>query len=77
MRHLVKKRYFQLTEDDIALVESVWLSEFFIFVDLFFLSLLLSIMTYPFHLSFIIACIIFFGTYTFGTALFYLLKKLC
>lgn len=75
MRHLVKKGHFQVTEADLALVESVLFSGLFIFVDLFFLSLILTIMTYTVHLSVLKACIIFLAAYSFGTALYYFLKR--
>ena len=75
MRHLVRRVNCRLTDADLAVVDNVLFSEFFIFMDLFFLSLILTIMTYSIHLSLIVAIIIFLTTYSFGVALFGLLKR--
>lgn len=75
MRHLVRRVNCRLTDTDLAVVENVLFSEFFILMDLFFLSLLLTIMTYSIHLSQIVAIIIFLSTYSFGLVLFSLLRR--
>lgn len=75
MRHLVRRAHFRISEADLAIVESVLFSGWFILIDLFFLSLLLTIMTYSLHLSIIAAIFIFLATYSFGVVLYYLLKK--
>jgi len=51
----------RIPQEDMAIVEDILFSPVFIYLDLFFLSLIFSYMLYPLHNSFAFATLMFIG----------------
>ncbi|QED48327.1 hypothetical protein [Cytobacillus dafuensis] len=75
MRLLFRKSKYQLSDSDLEPVEEVLGSGNFVFIDLFFWSLFITLMTISHHFSILWGILIFFSSYFFGGGLFYCLKK--
>ncbi|MBY0122701.1 hypothetical protein [Bacillus sp. S/N-304-OC-R1] len=75
MRFLFRRAKYHLQESDLEAVEEVLGSDYFIFIDLFFWSLFISILTMSLHFSFLWGSFIFLGSYSFGAGLYFILRK--
>ncbi|MBP2241259.1 hypothetical protein J2Z40_001821 [Cytobacillus eiseniae] len=75
MRFRYRRANIQMQESDRQLIEEVLSSETFILIDLFFWSLLMTLMTFTIHYTLIGAILIFISSYVFGISLFYSLKR--
>ncbi|WNS73917.1 hypothetical protein RRV45_13420 [Bacillus sp. DTU_2020_1000418_1_SI_GHA_SEK_038] len=75
MRFLFRKAKYHLQESDLQSVEAILGSGYFILVDLFFWSLLITFLTMSLHFSFLWGSIIFVASYLFGGGLFFILRK--
>ncbi|WP_066299695.1 hypothetical protein [Bacillus sp. FJAT-29937] len=75
MRFLFRRAKYHLQESDLEPVETVLGSGYFVIVDLFFWSLLITFMTMSLHFSLVWGSIIFFTSYMFGGVLYMTLRK--
>nr|WP_265621388.1 hypothetical protein [Bacillus paramycoides] len=67
-------KYSEL-EAELQLVESVLSSGYFILLDIFFMSSLLTVLTFSLHHSFLAAFFIFISSYIACSCIFFLLRK--
>lgn len=75
MRLLFGRVRYRGIEDDLNVIKNILCSSAFIFLDVFFWSLILAMLTFSLHQSLVIGGLVFMGAYTFGLCLFLLLKK--
>jgi hypothetical protein len=75
MRYIDKREAPDDVQADFNAVQETLCSGYFIFIDLFFWSMFLSIYTFSSHYSIIRASIIFTSFYICGLCLFLCLKK--
>ncbi|KOP83131.1 hypothetical protein ACFFHH_07690 [Cytobacillus solani] len=75
MRFLYRRAKYRTHELDTKVVEDVLSSDFFIFIDLFFWSLLMTLLTLSLHFSLLGACTIFISSYIFGASLHLFLRR--
>lgn len=75
MRVLYRKQYTQYLRSDLALVEDVLFSRVFIFLDLLFFALFLTLTLFRFHQSILFSFIVFGGFIALGSCLFFALDK--
>lgn len=75
MRLLFGRARYRGIEDDLEIIKNVLCSSSFVFMDVFFWSFLLAMLTFSLHQSLAIGSLIFIGANTFGFCLFLALKK--
>ncbi|WP_338139615.1 hypothetical protein [Bacillus paramycoides] len=75
MRLLYKRLKYSELEAELQLVESVLSSGYFILLDIFFMSSLLTVLTFSLHHSFLAAFFIFISSYIACSCIFFLLRK--
>ncbi|EOO14698.1 MULTISPECIES: hypothetical protein [Bacillus cereus group] len=75
MRLLYKRLKYSELEAELQLVESVLSSGYFILLDIFFLSSLLTVLTFSLHHSFLVAFFTFISFYIVCSSIFFLLRK--
>ncbi|KON87511.1 hypothetical protein AF332_12180 [Sporosarcina globispora] len=75
MRLLFGRVRYRGIDYDLNIISNILCSSFFVFIDIFFLSLILAIFTFAIHQSITISSLIFTGCYTFCFSIFMVLKK--
>ncbi|MBX9972714.1 hypothetical protein [Cytobacillus firmus] len=75
MRLLFRRVRYQGIDHDLDMIRNILCSGSLVVIDIFFLSLILSIFTFANYQSIAISSLIFTGCYTFCICLFIVLKK--
>lgn len=75
MRFLYKRPNMDEVRSELGMVLDVWMSEIFIFMDLFFFSLIFTAFLYPVLHSLILSLVFFSGSYVFFYSLYRVLFK--
>ncbi len=76
MRFLIKRPPMKEITEELAIVMDVFMSDVFIMLDLFWFSVILTILLFPVIHSLINAIVVFAGAYTFFSFLyFYVVKR--
>ncbi|MBG9657031.1 hypothetical protein ABE24_20090 [Cytobacillus firmus] len=75
MRLLFRRVRYRGIDHDLDIIRNTLCSSSFVFIDIFFLSLILAIFSFANYQSIPISSLIFTGSYTFCICLFIFLKK--
>ncbi|WP_404355248.1 hypothetical protein LG291_17100 [Cytobacillus firmus] len=75
MRLLFRRVRYRGIDHDLDIIRNTLCSSSFVFIDVFFLSLILAIFSFANYQSIPISSLIFTGSYTFCICLFNVLKK--
>ncbi|OMF56038.1 hypothetical protein BK139_16630 [Paenibacillus sp. FSL R5-0490] len=75
MRLLFRRVRYRGIDHDLDIIRNTLCSSSFVFIDIFFLSMILAIFSFASYQSISISSLIFTGSYTFCFCLFIVLKK--
>ncbi|EWG09679.1 hypothetical protein [Cytobacillus firmus] len=75
MRLLFRRVRYRGIDHDLDIIRNTLCSSSFVFIDVFFLSMILAIFSFANYQSIPISSLIFTGSYTFCICLFIVLKK--